>query len=179
MQTFLPYPDFKKSAQVLDNKRLGKQRVEASQILDIIFYGKESKWENHPAVIMWQNYGPALQNYLHAMIEEWEKRGFVNTMVVPGPWKKIQLPPWFGHPAFHFSHRMRLYQKDKQFYYHLLKADYSFGQPFDANIPYLWPQTKDHKKYRSNEFYILGQGKKYAGLWLDLQEEYGIKIIVP
>ncbi len=26
MQTFLPYPDFTKSAQCLDNKRLGKQR---------------------------------------------------------------------------------------------------------------------------------------------------------
>lgn len=29
MQTFLPYPDFVKSAKCLDNKRLGKQRVEA------------------------------------------------------------------------------------------------------------------------------------------------------
>lgn len=26
MQTFLPFPDFKQSARVLDNKRLGKQR---------------------------------------------------------------------------------------------------------------------------------------------------------
>lgn len=35
MQTFLPYPEFIKSAQCLDNKRLGKQRVEAKQILEI------------------------------------------------------------------------------------------------------------------------------------------------
>ena len=35
MQTFLPYPDFVKSAQCLDYRRLGKQRVEAKQILEI------------------------------------------------------------------------------------------------------------------------------------------------
>ena len=29
MQTFLPYANYTKSAQVLDDKRLGKQRVEA------------------------------------------------------------------------------------------------------------------------------------------------------
>lgn len=33
MQTFLPYPDFSASARVLDDKRLGKQRVECLQIL--------------------------------------------------------------------------------------------------------------------------------------------------
>lgn len=32
MNTFLPYPEFDKSAACLDNKRLGKQRVEAWQI---------------------------------------------------------------------------------------------------------------------------------------------------
>ena len=36
MQTFLPYPDFKKSASCLDYKRLGKQRVEGLQILNAI-----------------------------------------------------------------------------------------------------------------------------------------------
>lgn len=33
MQTFLPYPDFELSVRALDNRRLGKQRVEAKQIL--------------------------------------------------------------------------------------------------------------------------------------------------
>lgn len=33
MQTFLPYTDFKSCARVLDDKRLGKQRVECLQIL--------------------------------------------------------------------------------------------------------------------------------------------------
>lgn len=33
MQTFLPYPDFARSAACLDRQRLGKQRLEAFQIL--------------------------------------------------------------------------------------------------------------------------------------------------
>lgn len=33
MQTFLPYPDFAECARVLDDKRLGKQRVECVDIL--------------------------------------------------------------------------------------------------------------------------------------------------
>lgn len=36
MQTFLPYPSGRKSAKVLDNRRLGKQRVECLQILALL-----------------------------------------------------------------------------------------------------------------------------------------------
>jgi hypothetical protein len=36
MQTFMPYSDFEKTARCLDNKRLGKQRVEAWQILNTL-----------------------------------------------------------------------------------------------------------------------------------------------
>jgi len=35
MQTFLPYESFEKSAEVLDNKRLGKQREEILDGIDI------------------------------------------------------------------------------------------------------------------------------------------------
>jgi len=44
MQTFLPYSDFYKSISILDNKRLGKQRVEAKQILNII-KNKKNRYE--------------------------------------------------------------------------------------------------------------------------------------
>jgi len=43
MQTFLPYPDFKKSLQTLDYRRLGKQRVEAYQIIRILKAASQSK----------------------------------------------------------------------------------------------------------------------------------------
>jgi hypothetical protein len=52
VQTFLPYPDFRSTARVLDQRRLGKQRVEALQVLRGLIrpgYG----WRHHPAVKMW------------------------------------------------------------------------------------------------------------------------------
>lgn len=39
MNTFLPYPDFQESAKCLDNKRLGKQRIETWQIYNAIITG--------------------------------------------------------------------------------------------------------------------------------------------
>ena len=39
MQTFLPYADLTESLRVLDNKRLGKQRVETYQIISAITGG--------------------------------------------------------------------------------------------------------------------------------------------
>ena len=39
MQTFLPHRSFSKSAETLDYRRLGKQRVEAKQILEAIRKG--------------------------------------------------------------------------------------------------------------------------------------------
>ena len=71
MQTFLPYADFKDSAKCLDFRRLGKQRVEAKQILDIITgVNPTSRWRNHPAVKMWQGYEKALLLYQYEMIKE-------------------------------------------------------------------------------------------------------------
>ena len=61
MQTFLPYPDFKKSLQALDYRRLGKQRVEAYQIIRVIKYG--DGWQHHPAAKMWRGHINALKLY--------------------------------------------------------------------------------------------------------------------
>lgn len=51
MQTFLPYASFTDNAQCLDRQRLGKQRVEAFQILKTLLYG--GGWQHHPVVRMW------------------------------------------------------------------------------------------------------------------------------
>lgn len=69
MQTFLPYPDFAESARVLDDGRLGKQRVEAYQIvrtLDEVTRG----WRHHPVVKMWRGHADALIDYGLAMCIE-------------------------------------------------------------------------------------------------------------
>jgi len=75
MQTFLPYSDFRKSLESLDNKRLGKQRVEAYQIISAITGrlrkdGKPYKgWLNHPCSVMWRDYVNALKQYYNDSID--------------------------------------------------------------------------------------------------------------
>ena len=83
MQTFLPYKNFSLSAQTLDYKRLGKQRVEAFQVLNVLLGRTKTKakgWLNHPITKMWTNYENALKLYTNVMIDEWINRGYNNTM---------------------------------------------------------------------------------------------------
>ena len=81
MQTFLPYKSFGKSFESLDYRRLGKQRVEAMQILNVLLDRTETKgWRNHPIVRMWVGYEPALQLYHNLCITEWINQGYNNTM---------------------------------------------------------------------------------------------------
>ena len=73
MQTFLPYPDFAKSAACLDNKRLNKQIVECKQIL-MALSGESKGWRNHPAVLMWKGCECCLAGYAYFCASEFESR---------------------------------------------------------------------------------------------------------
>lgn len=129
MQTFLPVPDFKKSAKILDYRRLGKQRVEARQILQALKTGKG--WIHHPATKMWKGFELALIEYSNTMITEWISRGYKNTMKII-PVFSFSLPPWFGDAAFHASHRSNLLRKNKEYYS-------KFNWKELDNLPYVWP----------------------------------------
>lgn len=131
MQTFLPYASFEASVKSLDWRRLGKQRVEAYQILKTI-YGGSKGWVNHPACLMWQGYEEALADYMNCCILEWLRRGYKNNMLFCYVGKNYRLPPWFGHEKFHASHRSNLLRKDEVFYREK-------GWKEDSSDPYLWP----------------------------------------
>lgn len=88
VQVFRPYIDWRKSAEVLDDKRLGKQRVECKQVLNVIFRkldlirdGRRG-WLNHPIVLMYFNEGRPylrdLEGFFNACVVEWKRRGFKN-----------------------------------------------------------------------------------------------------
>ena len=135
MQTFLPYPDIKKSIRCLDWKRLGKQRVEAMQIHNILTGKSESKaWRNHPAVLMWINYENALAVYMNTAINHWIERGYNNTMKLIEV-SDYELPYWFGNSKFHNSHKSNLLRKDFSFY-----SQYNWN--INSDLPYFWPKTK-------------------------------------
>ena len=140
MQTFLPYPDFEASAKVLDWRRLGKQRVEAFQILNILMERTDRKgWRNHPAVLMWKGYEGALKHYMNTMIQEWVSRGYRNTMQIELVNFRDMLPHWVGSEALHASHRSNLLRKDPTYYG-------AFGWAEGPNLPYVWPVTKESVK---------------------------------
>jgi len=139
MQTFLPYDSYYLSAKCLDNKRLGKQRVEAKQILDILLgraklnkFGKIS-WVNHPAVKMWKGFEPSLCDYMNTMIQEWIDRGFNNSMEFEFlNNKRIILPEWLGYSPLHSSHRSNLLKKNYEYYS-------QFNWKDQIGLPYYWP----------------------------------------
>jgi hypothetical protein len=129
MQTFLPYPDFKKSLQALDYSRLGKQRVEAYQIIRAIKYG--GGYRNHPAVKMWRGHINALKLYHNLCIDEWVRRGYRNNMLKMPIRGKIAYPEWFGRKNFHAAHRSNLLRKDLVYYS-------KFDWKESSALPYLW-----------------------------------------
>jgi hypothetical protein len=115
MNTFLPYEDFDASARVLDSRRLGKQRVEARQILRVL-RGQSAGWRHHPAVLIWRGYDEALAAYYNAVLREWIARGYRNSMPFePAPECYVR-PPWLGSPAVHAAYRARLLAKDPVWY---------------------------------------------------------------
>ena len=136
MQTFLPYPNIEKSLKVLDNKRLGKQRVEAYQILNILTGRTKTRgWRNHPAVKMWKGNIHALKLYFNKSVEEWISRGYQNNMKLEKISGKIVFPKWFGNRKFHSSHKSNLLRKDKKHYS-------KFGWKESSDLDYVWPIQK-------------------------------------
>jgi len=153
LQTFLPYPDFAASARALDRLRLGKQRVEARQLIEAL-KGIRKGWANHPAARMWRGHEGALAVYMKAMIDEWVGRGYKNEKqrvfiegelahVILAPsvfspsWARITIlglepPPWLGNADFHASHRSNLLRKDPAWY-----GRFGWSEP--PTLPYVWP----------------------------------------
>ena len=149
MQIFLPYSDMVESLRTLDNKRLGKQRVETYQIISAItrrpkLDGTPYKgWLNHPCTVMWRNYVPALQHYLNLSITEWMLRGFNNTMNFEQiEYEKLVFPPFMGNNRFHSSHRANLLKKEPEFYQ-------KYGWTENPKDPYVW-MDKDGKWYEQH-----------------------------
>lgn len=150
MQTFLPYSDYAKSARCLDQKRLGKQRVECKQIL--LALGVEvgphtaylSRWRNHPAVKMWSGHEAELCLYSVAVCQEWLDRGYKDSLkgqflvaydrMCGAKVPHLARPSWLGQAEFHASHRSNLLRKDPTHY-----SRYGWKEPDD--LPYVWPVT--------------------------------------
>jgi len=135
MQTFLPYPNYIRSVQALDMKRLGKQRVEAMQIINILENKQTTAgWKNHPAVKMWEGYINSLKYYTNCCINEWIRKGYKNTMSLYDVDHQNEDPWWIGDKDFHRAMRARLIAKDEAFYLPKFPDDKDFN-----GGKYFWP----------------------------------------
>lgn len=154
MQIFLPYPDVGTSLRILDKLRLGKQRVEAKQIIDSIQNG--GGWKHHPCIKMYRNYLEWLIRYYNFSLNEYKYRGGNNIKLTPlaSVGAYVQ-PTWLGENKFHLSHRSNLLRKaiddrngiasdgkNKKASVELYNNLKRFNITEDntpVNLPYLWP----------------------------------------
>lgn len=141
MQTFLPDHSYFVSARILDRQRLGKQRVEAYQILRAL-RGESKGWVNHPATRMWRGYENSLILYTQVMCDEWTSRGYkdsikekVEAMLPDYPY--YYAPPWLTYDLIR-THQSNLVRKDPTYYQPMFP-----GVPDD--LAYLWPVTEDNR----------------------------------
>lgn len=165
MQTFIVHESFGVTAACLDDKRLGKQRVEAFQIVKALRgdYNDTGAWVNHPATKMWEGYMSELCRYGVVICAEWRKRGFDDSL----EWQFRELcqeystgdnskPWWVNNELLHLTHRSNLMRKASE--------HYTFDVPF--NIPYVWP-LMDERAFRlgtykkGNDLSMLGSNIVY------------------
>lgn len=165
MNTFLPYESFIKSAQCLDYKRLGKQRVEAWQIYLALQKGEfticskcqgtgfgniieiecnkckgigkiKTAWYNHPIVQMWKGYEGDLLFYGLTMCMEWRKRGYIDNLAIRFI-KEFKKVKFTGLPKWLGNRKFHSAMRSN-----LLRKDkkyYSkFGWKEKDNLPYYW-----------------------------------------
>ncbi len=157
MQTFLPYPDFRRSAESLDDRRLGKQRVEAYHIMRALAIPSNG-WRHHPVVAMWRHYPLALGAYGREICRAWRGRGFADTcegrilatlaevpaiperlrrQLLSGTVDEIDwlVPHWFDCDAFHASHRAMLLRMDPAWYGRFGWTESRLGSLWPAQQP--------------------------------------------
>lgn len=149
MQTFLtstnpdPVEACRETFNMLDNARLGKQRLEAVQLI-------KGQFPNHPAAKMWVGHKHALAMYAAFACIHWRERGFNDSLLpkleraMERTRRPLVWPWWFGHPAFVRCHKSKLYYKGSPKW--VGAVEFGLGAPHQ--LPYLWPDPHDEGVFR-------------------------------
>jgi hypothetical protein len=150
VNTFMLSSDYKITAKLLDRQRLGKQRVEAKQIIEAIasLYIHDgskwvpnpnpSKWMHHPATRMWLGYATNLMVYFNVITQEWIERGYKNNLLFYTDNLSYIQPPWTYWKQVHYSHMASLMRKDVQYYHDKLSYPYIYnlhGYVWESKLP--------------------------------------------
>lgn len=144
MNTYIPFPDFHKSAEVLDDRRLNRQRSDISSLLKSLT--SEPDEDDHPLVKMWRGHERFLIRYGMAICFEWQSRGNADQTLekiieynnVFGP-ETDDVPEWWGREHLHLSHQSHLLRSQPSHY-----RD-KFPDVRD-DIPMIWPRSPERSR---------------------------------
>jgi hypothetical protein len=153
VNTFLVHSDYALSARFLDLRRLGKQRLEAHHMIQVLL-GEKKSWINHPATKAWSNHMISLKHYFNCIVREWIRRGCKNSYALYDLGDESSLsdvaPPWTKSPRIHYSMMAQLQLKDPTFYNvpslkekippHLLQYFESMPSEY-LRYGYVWPSN--------------------------------------
>jgi hypothetical protein len=183
MQTFMPYPDYRKSLESLDKSRLQKQSIESSQILDTILGlptkkgTKRKGWLNHPAKIMWEKNPGALLQYFIVNIKICKDKN-IKTEYCDSRleiYEKFNLdsslPVWFGNEEVHSSHRNRLLQKGWE---QMLDAEMNETKIIAAHKTISWYKSFDWDEMQDKEL----MHREYKWPYDINENQYSLKVSV-
>lgn len=190
----------KECAKALDNRRLGKQRVEAMQIINLLESNEKKGFKHHPASLMWKDHIDGLKYYCNCIIEEWISRGFKNTMdLYDIPFLKdnttnmdntsinkdpkdntvtitnqknttVILPWWFTNKCLQMSHKCSLQRKDPKYYKFDVDNTYML-------TGYIWPSKLSESDIKDISICDLKDGAKYCSeLGSGVPPQYRLKI---
>lgn len=127
MQTFLPYADLKRSAEVLHYQHLGTQINEVQILLGALHETNNGGYRNHPVTNAWRGHEAVLVEFGLVCLEEWWTRGYKGresnqaalhehmTYVMEGG-TELTPPSWFGESWVHLQYKRLLVWKKPDFY---------------------------------------------------------------
>jgi hypothetical protein len=147
MQTFVTFRDWAQTSSALDDKRAGKQRLEAKQILEHLLGEAPDFYPNHPVMDMWRGYEFALGIYGIQFCMDWYLKRNNNDTIqfeIQNLLKKHNVgpfvsPPWRDDKDLMRSHRSNLVRKDPSYKKVFPKTP--------EDMPYLWPHCHEDGSY--------------------------------
>lgn len=153
-QALLPYPDFPKTAIILDTQCLGTQRKNILQILNILHrviltpgsdeqinIDTSTEQDDSPVIKMWKGYEISLCEFGLTVCEQWVDRGgidkYIPLFLQHMEWAangdfRMSKPNWFGDEAYHLAQQSFLLRRSRQYYSR-------FFPDVRNDLPLVWP----------------------------------------
>ena len=161
----------------LDYRRLGKQRIEAKQIIESL-ENNSLGWSKHPATLSFSKNIDSLKAYYNICIQEWINRGYkcnmkiydeideskYSPLICEFDGKKAifhednekSYPKFVSFPPYFYAHRASLYRKNNNFY-----SSKNFPEEY-LEKGYFWPSKFDsddvYENWDINNLEEIGSG---------------------